>query len=323
MRLYEREGTWYADIRHGGKRYRRSCGAGTRREAEDAARRILIALAIAPPELERTLYDCLLAWLQAEDRGRTDKSIVRQIRVHYPDRPAGEVSDETLRKSLAHLSPGNFNRYVSVVRAALRLTAPNPPRISKRKVNDKRLRFLSEAEWHKLRAKLPAHLLPMVEFSLATGLRQANVLGLQWDQINLQNRTVTVWADVAKMRKLLHLPLSDWAVRVLRAQIGQHLTHVFTYRGQPIASPKTSFRAAMEAAGIRDFTWHGLRHTWASWAVQAGTPLPVLKDLGGWESMDMVMRYAHLAPSHLAEYRNAVRAPKPRHKKAQVSGRSR
>ncbi|WP_215852633.1 tyrosine-type recombinase/integrase [Acidithiobacillus ferrooxidans] len=47
-------------------------------------------------------------------------------------------------------------------------------------------------------------------------------------------------------------------------------------------------------------TWHGLRHTWASWHVQAGTPLAVLKGLGGWASLEMVQRYAHLSPDHTA-----------------------
>ncbi len=63
-------------------------------------------------------------------------------------------------------------------------------------------------------------------------------------------------------------------------------------------------------AGKEDFRWHDLRHTWASWHVQAGTPLNVLQELGGWESVDMVRRYAHLAVDHLTEY--AYRLARPR-----------
>ena len=58
---------------------------------------------------------------------------------------------------------------------------------------------------------------------------------------------------------------------------------------------------ALEKANIRNFRWHDLRHTWASWHVQAGTPLERLQEMGGWESIEMVRRYAHLAPEHLAE----------------------
>ncbi|CDQ09682.1 tyrosine-type recombinase/integrase [Acidithiobacillus ferrivorans] len=52
----------------------------------------------------------------------------------------------------------------------------------------------------------------------------------------------------------------------------------------------------------RGLPWHGLRHTWASWHVQAGTPLADLKELGGWASLEMVQRYAHLSPDHTAQY---------------------
>jgi integrase len=55
-------------------------------------------------------------------------------------------------------------------------------------------------------------------------------------------------------------------------------------------------------AGIDDFRWYDLRHTWASWHVQNGTPLNVLQELGGWESPQMVRRYAHFAAQHLAAY---------------------
>lgn len=63
-----------------------------------------------------------------------------------------------------------------------------------------------------------------------------------------------------------------------------------------------TWKKALERAGIRDFRWHDLHHTWASWHVQRGTPLQVLKELGGWETMEMVQRYAHLSADHLAQW---------------------
>jgi integrase len=57
----------------------------------------------------------------------------------------------------------------------------------------------------------------------------------------------------------------------------------------------------LERAGIEDFRWHDLRHTWASWHVQSGTSLQDLMAMGGWSSYDLVLRYAHLEPEHLAK----------------------
>ena len=63
-----------------------------------------------------------------------------------------------------------------------------------------------------------------------------------------------------------------------------------------------AWRLALQRVGIENFRWHDLRHTWASWHVQAGTPLHVLQELGGWECVEMVRKYAHLSTVHLAEY---------------------
>lgn len=63
-----------------------------------------------------------------------------------------------------------------------------------------------------------------------------------------------------------------------------------------------SWRKALKRAGIANFRWHDLRHTWASWLVQRRVPLFVLQELGGWQSAEIVRRYAHLSPSVNARY---------------------
>ncbi|MGF6511017.1 integrase [Paraburkholderia sp. 32] len=78
---------------------------------------------------------------------------------------------------------------------------------------------------------------------------------------------------------------------------------VFVYHGKPVYQTVTAaWTKALKRAGIRDCRWHDLRHTWASWHVQRGTPLQVLKELGGWETLEMVQRYAHLSADHLAQW---------------------
>ena len=143
----------------------------------------------------------------------------------------------------------------------------------------------------------------MVEFSLATGLRKANVTGLLWSQVDLEKRVAWIHPDQAKARRAIPVPLNAEAVLLIREQIGKHETYVFTYRGSKITQVNTkAWHKALERAGIDDFRWHDLRHTWASWHAQNGTPLNVLQELGGWESPEMVRRYAHFSTAHLAPF---------------------
>lgn len=86
---------------------------------------------------------------------------------------------------------------------------------------------------------------------------------------------------------------------------------MFTFRGKPVTRANNhAWRKAVKRAGLTDLRWHDLRHTWASWHVQAGTPLAVLKELGGWASLTMVLRYAHLATEHLADHADRIAGPR-------------
>lgn len=83
----------------------------------------------------------------------------------------------------------------------------------------------------------------------------------------------------------------------------ESLRWVFAKAGRPMHQTSThAWREALIKAGINDFCWHDLRHTWASWHVQNGTPLHVLQELGGWSSLKMVQRYAHLSGEHLRHW---------------------
>lgn len=91
-------------------------------------------------------------------------------------------------------------------------------------------------------------------------------------------------------------------VAVLEEQVGKHPQYCFTFRGKPITAnvSSTAWFAALERAGLDDFRFHDLRHTWASWHRQAGTSCDELKELGGWKTRSMVDRYAKFATEHLA-----------------------
>ena len=86
------------------------------------------------------------------------------------------------------------------------------------------------------------------------------------------------------------------ALSVLPKQIGKHPTRVFIFFGEPITQVNTkAWTAALKRAGIENFKWHDLRHTFATWQRQAGTPTHELQRLGGWKTGAMVERYLHVA----------------------------
>lgn len=129
-------------------------------------------------------------------------------------------------------------------------------------VKSERLRWLTQEEAARLLQELPRHLADMAEFSLLTGLRQSNVTGLEWAQVDMQRRCAWIYPDQAKAREPIPVSLNDQAIQVLRRQLGKHQRVVFTYKGQPVTQTNTKvWRKALARAGIEDFTWHGLRHT--------------------------------------------------------------
>jgi len=140
----------------------------------------------------------------------------------------------------------------------------------------------------------------MAEFSLQTGLRRANVTHLEGSQVDLARKTAWVLGDQTKNGKALAVPLTDKAVKILEIRRAEHPRWVFPKAGKPVIQTSTrAWRDALNPAGIDDFCWHDLRHIRASWHVQNGTPLQVLQELGGWSSIKMVQRYAHLSGEHL------------------------
>lgn len=192
------------------------------------------------------------------------------------------------------------NHALGTIRQVLRAAADwewilAAPRVRLEKPAEGRLRWLTLDEARRLVEACPTWLASMVRVALATGLRKATLRQLEWSWINFETATLSVPKSKMKARRALTVPLSDAAVVALRGRVGLHPVYVFNHGDRPIHDPSCrSFRNALKAAGITDFVWHDLRHTWASWHVQNGTPLAELQTLGGWQTLAMVVRYAHL-----------------------------
>lgn len=242
-----------------------------------------------------------------------EKYILRWLAPYLDNKYLDEISTDTIESIIKakrkHVSGARTNRVTALLSIIFRKAnrewgwIDRVPYLRRFKETGRRLRWLTFDEADRLLKALPTHTADMAAFTLATGLRESNVVNLEWSQINMQSKILWIHADQSKNGKVIRVPLNDDAIAILRKQIGKHQQRVFTYRGNPVTKAGTeSWRAVLRKLGINDFCWHGLRHTWASWHVQAGTPLNVLQELGGWSCYSMVQRYAHLAPEHLADH---------------------
>ncbi len=141
------------------------------------------------------------------------------------------------------------------------------------------------------------HLSPIVLLAMNTGLRRGELLALDWNDINLPARLLTVRPENAKSGKQRHVPLNAETLGVLQrwsAQTGG-VGSVFG-----VASIKSSWETLLAASKIENFRFHDLRHHFASKLVMAGVDLNTVRELLGHADLSMTLRYAHLAPEHLA-----------------------
>lgn len=225
------------------------------------------------------------------------------------------------RETKSRVTTSTKAKHLALMKAILRAAERDwkwlekAPVIKIPQVRNKRVRWLEPEEAGRLIDECPEPLKSVVRFALATGLRRSNIINLEWQQIDMQRRVAWVNPEDSKSNRAIGVALNDTACRVLREQIGNHHKWAFVHTkagNRPDGSvtdqvrkmrvdDQRAWNSACRRAGIEDFRFHDLRHTWASWLIQSGVPLSVLQEMGGRESIEMVSRYAHLAPNHLTE----------------------
>lgn len=219
------------------------------------------------------------------------------------------LEELAIEKEQAGCGGATINRMFNLIGALLNRAVKHwdwlnqMPTIPRRlRADVKRERWITEIEAARLLKELPEHLRAMAKFTLATGLRASNVQNLRWEQVDLNSKHVSILAHESKNNRSFGVPLNQTAIDVIKDQLGKNNVYVFVYKGKPVLKCSTkAWWKALKRAGITNFRWHDLRHTWASWHVIKGTSLYELKELGNWRSFEMVMRYAHLNSTRLKE----------------------
>jgi len=246
----------------------------------------------------------LHAWLGELYLDEVDRDMVDRIK--YERASQNKLNSQGMDTGQL-VTPAEVNRMLALLRSILNAACDDwewidrIPKVKLFREESRRIRWLTYEEAAKLLSHLPGHLEAMARFSLATGVREQNCLGLKWEQVDLSRRVAWIYNDEVKNGKSLAVPLNQEALKVLREQRFKNDVYIFTYKGERVLRANNSaWRRALKNAGIENFSWHNLRSTWASWHVQNGTSINVLQELGGWETIEMVRRYAHLAPENLA-----------------------
>jgi len=220
-----------------------------------------------------------------------------------------------LRRDRDKVANSTINRALEVVRRILNLAhhdwnwLQRVPRIRMLKEPKRRIRHLTREEADRLFEALPEHQRPIVRFALATGCRMGEILRLEWSRVDFDRHVAWLDPGTTKSGDGRGIPLNREAVLALRDVYGQSGRWCFTFQGKPMAAIGAAWERSLAKAGIEDFRFHDLRHTWASWHVMNGTSLQELMELGGWKSYEMVLRYAHLAPDHLADAAKRIERP--------------
>jgi integrase len=229
--------------------------------------------------------------------------------------PADEITKGDIQQCLLELgeerdwSPATRNRYHAAFSLVFRVAVENgklshnpAARLKRKPENNDRIRFLSSDEEQRLLSALrefwPQYV-PAFLISIHTGMRAGEQFSLRWSDVSLERKLIALHRT--KTGKTRHIPLNTVALaafRQLRSTQEMHREVFLNTDGNPLRGPRDWFEPALLKAQISDYTWHCNRHTFASRLVMAGVDIRTVAQLLGHSTIQMTMRYAHLAPEH-------------------------
>jgi integrase len=237
----------------------------------------------------------------------------------WRDSPISELSPGRVERDLAKRAedegwmPATYNRHRALISAIFALairngkTTVNPVRGTRHRAeNNARVRYLTDKEEKSLlrqvRATCPG-LEPQIIVALHSGMRRSEQYvtrdcldgGLKWQYIDFGSGVITL--PRSKHGESRHIRMNSFLRRTLKTlRSAANSPYVF-----PDEPPDKLFPEICKQAGMDGFTWHCLRHTFASRLVMAGVDLRTVQELLGHKSIITTMRYAHLAPQHQAD----------------------
>ena len=209
-------------------------------------------------------------------------------------------------------SNSTLNRYLASFSAVLGCCVKdflwmdeNPcAKIRKKPEPKNRIRFLSLEEKDNLLAECDPELKDAVKLALLTGARKQEIWKLRYDAINWKHKFISFYETKTGIPR--SVPMSQEMHTILsgRAKVNQLKSKYVFPSPKKVNSPNSFEKAwdnALRRSGVKDFRWHDLRHTSASYMVMAGISLRTVADILGHANVSMTFKYAHLSPLHLSD----------------------
>ena len=314
MAIFEKQGVYWIDYYFRGKRIREKVGhSKTLAKQAFAKRKAEIAEAKFFPDRKKSsitfkefagtfwkLYGQYKRWVSLP---YMHKRVTEEFGARHLDEMTVPVAMDFLNKIRESTSVTNSNRYHSLLRCMFNraidwgtFEGTNPfSKIKQGREPQHRLRFLDKGEIAALFKVCPSRIYPIVACAVFTGLRRGEILGLTWNDINLEQDVLYVLET--KSGKPREIPISPKLHAVLE-QLTPGPKHSKVFQVSEDVLHK-DFAAALVAAKIREFRFHDLRHTFASHFVMRTNDLPTLQKILGHHSPAMTQRYAHLSKNHM------------------------
>ena len=245
MPIYQRGKVWYIDLTTpSGERTKFSARTTDRQQAQELHDR-LKAESWREKKLgdRRTYYweEAAVRWLKEQAHKASlhdDAAKIRFFTKYFGGKPLSEISRTWVAEIVEAVAkkPGTRNRYVALIRAILRKAErewewiERAPAFRTYRESQRRISWVTPEQAQALIDALPMSYQVVARFALATGLRQGNILGMRWEQVDLQRRVAWIFADEAKGGQPIPVPLNSDAVAIVRRQIGVDLKYVFELR---------------------------------------------------------------------------------------------
>jgi integrase len=323
MRIYKRNDNWYIDYIFKGRRHRKKIGK-SKRMAELALKEVEVKIVkgeyLGIYEEKKILFEEFakeyLNYSKANKSSTSYERDMTSLRIHLipylKDKYLFEITPQMIEEykseRLKKIKPATVNRELSCLKhlytKAIEWSyVKNNPvsKVKKLKEPPGRIRYLEPKEINVLLANCAPHIKSIAICALNTGMRRGEILSLKWSNVDLRNKTIVL--KETKNNELRIIPINDHLYETLKS-LPQYFKRDYVFfnnkDGDRLKSIR-SFEKAVARAGIEDFTFHDLRHTFASHLVMSGADIRTVQQLLGHKDIKMTMRYSHLSPSHLAD----------------------